>query len=190
MTGMERRYRLMYRLGLTPWDNPSIPAELVDVAEGPSALPPGVALDIGCGTGLHAAYLADHGWQVTAFDVVTAAIEQARARSADVQWHTADLAGSAMTSITDGLAGRVTLVLDVGCLHGLDSAGRAAWGVAVDRVAAPGATLLLRAAPPRASRSITPRGIDQREVADLVGPLWKPVSMRSLDWSRYERSPG
>ncbi len=177
----------MYRLGLTPWDNPVIPAELVDVAEGPSSLPPGVALDIGCGTGLHAAYLADQGWQVTAIDVVARAIEQARARSADVQWHTADLGGSVMTRITDVLAGRVSLVLDVGCLHGLDSAGRASWRDTVDRVTAPGATLLLRAAPPTAVRSITPRGIDRSQVAALLGPSWSPVRLSSADWSRYER---
>ena len=47
MRAMERQYRLMYRLGLTPWDQPAIPPELLRLVEGPAALPRGTALDIG-----------------------------------------------------------------------------------------------------------------------------------------------
>ena len=46
---MEGQYRLMYRLGLTPWDQIAIPPELFRLVEGPAALPRGTALDIGCG---------------------------------------------------------------------------------------------------------------------------------------------
>lgn len=38
-------------------------------------LPPGRALDVACGAGRHALHLAERGWQVTAVDASTVAIE-------------------------------------------------------------------------------------------------------------------
>jgi SAM-dependent methyltransferase len=44
-------------------------------------LPPGRALDLACGAGRHALYLARLGWQVTAVDSSTVAIGQLRAQA-------------------------------------------------------------------------------------------------------------
>ncbi|WP_307799843.1 SAM-dependent methyltransferase [Micromonospora antibiotica] len=44
-------------------------------------LPPGDALDLGCGAGGDTIWLARHGWQVTAVDISTAAVERVRARA-------------------------------------------------------------------------------------------------------------
>jgi SAM-dependent methyltransferase len=57
----------LYRLGRPPWDTPP-PAELREAVEGPDALAPGHALDVGCGTGANVIYLATHGWQATGVD--------------------------------------------------------------------------------------------------------------------------
>ncbi len=46
-------------------------------------LTPGKALDIACGVGRHAIYLAKHGWQVTAVDSSRAGIDILRQRAAD-----------------------------------------------------------------------------------------------------------
>lgn len=56
-------------------------------------LPPGQALDVGCGEGADARWLAERGWQVTAVDVSQVALERA-AREAGgngVAWTRADL---------------------------------------------------------------------------------------------------
>ena len=59
-------------------------------------LAPGRALDLGCGNGRHAMWLAERGWRVTAVDFSTEALRQARERAAatgvDVDWVEADLA--------------------------------------------------------------------------------------------------
>jgi tellurite methyltransferase len=47
-----------------------------------SNLAPGVALDVACGPGRHAIWLAERGWQVTAVDSSSVAIEILRKRSA------------------------------------------------------------------------------------------------------------
>lgn len=61
-----------------------------------SALTPGVALDVGCGEGGDAVWLAEHGWRVTGLDVSQVALGRAqaaaRARGVDVEWVCAALA--------------------------------------------------------------------------------------------------
>jgi tellurite methyltransferase len=54
-------------------------------------LPPGRALDLACGTGRNAIWLAERGWTVTAVDGAPAAIEILRQRSNRVDARVADL---------------------------------------------------------------------------------------------------
>src|SRR4051812_39588024 len=58
-------------------------------------LPPGRALDLACGEGRNAIWLAEQGWQVTAVDFAEVAIEKARViaakRGVDVDLRVADL---------------------------------------------------------------------------------------------------
>ena len=57
---------------------------------------PGRVLDVGCGEGADAIWLAEHGWQVTGLDVSAVAIERAQAaaaaRGVEVRWIVGDLA--------------------------------------------------------------------------------------------------
>ena len=68
-------YRLLYRSGLVFWQRSAPPADLVALVEGPAALRPGRALELGCGTGTDTTYLATHGWDVTAVDMVPKALD-------------------------------------------------------------------------------------------------------------------
>jgi SAM-dependent methyltransferase len=60
-----------------------------------AGLPPGRALDLACGSGRNAVWLAQQGWSVVAADFSDVALEQARAlaaeRGAEVEWVEADL---------------------------------------------------------------------------------------------------
>lgn len=70
----DRRYAATDSLwSLTP--NRFLVAETTD-------LPPGAALDLACGEGRNAIWLAGLGWTVTAVDYSTVAIEKARTRAA------------------------------------------------------------------------------------------------------------
>jgi thioredoxin reductase/SAM-dependent methyltransferase len=67
-----------YRAKPTIWSgnpNPQLVAEATD-------LTPGRALDVGCGEGADAIWLAGRGWQVTAVDISTVALERTAAHAA------------------------------------------------------------------------------------------------------------
>jgi SAM-dependent methyltransferase len=63
------------------------------LAQAVTDVEPGTALDIGCGEGADALWLAKRGWRVTAVDISNVALERGRAADADhlVSWHQADM---------------------------------------------------------------------------------------------------
>ncbi len=71
----------------------------VFVAEGLAGLAPGRALDLACGEGRNALWLAGRGWRVTAVDFSTAALDKGRERAAEdgleLEWVAADVTGYA-----------------------------------------------------------------------------------------------
>ncbi|MEV8314782.1 class I SAM-dependent methyltransferase [Streptomyces sp. NPDC059900] len=54
------------------------------LAETAAPLHPGAALDLGCGAGGDAIWLAEQGWQVTAVDISTTAVDRVRDRARDL----------------------------------------------------------------------------------------------------------
>ncbi|MFI9573409.1 class I SAM-dependent methyltransferase [Microbispora rosea] len=148
---VRRELENYYRAGKPPWDTGVTPPELVALIEGHEpgngavngALPPGRALELGCGTGTNAIYLARHGWEVVAVDLVDRAIEQARER--------ADAAGAAVRLLQGDATrldeldapGPYDLFFDLSCYCGIPPHRRDAYAAGLTRRAAPGARLLM-----------------------------------------------
>ncbi len=78
--GWDERYRSKERAGE---DIHAEPTPLVVATA--KRLRPGKALDLACGTGRNAIWLAQNGWSVTAIDGAPAAIEILRAKAAELQ---------------------------------------------------------------------------------------------------------
>jgi SAM-dependent methyltransferase len=175
---VSRRYRALYRVGFTPWDQDHVPSELSALVEGPSALAPGRALDVGCGTGTQAVYLARRGWHVTGVDAVKRALAQARRRadaaSVNVRWVAGDVASLSGLGLDDGFS----LVHDRGCFHDLSNPARDGYVQGVSSLAASGATLLLMAFA-LGPRRIGPSGASEEEIQRRFGSLWDVVSVQS-----------
>jgi len=153
---------LFYRFGTPPWEGHPLPKRLLELVEGPSALPPGKALDAGCGTGDTSIYLARHGWEVTAFDFVQVALDRARAKAkaAGVSIRAVQADVTRLTASELGIG--FQLITDNGLLHGLADGARDAYMRLVNTIAAPQATLVLTAFTERQRRG--PRGINRQEI--------------------------
>lgn len=126
----------MYRERPKIWSgnpNPQLIAEI-------TGMEPGTALDLGCGEGADAIWLAKQGWKVTAMDVSAVALERAagHAEEAGVQesvhWQQQDLAEWTPEPVFDLVSAQF---LHSPLLPWRDSASKAATAVA------PGGTLLM-----------------------------------------------
>ncbi len=74
-------YEVIYRYFRAPWDV-AAREELVSLVES-GHIKPCRAIDLGCGTGANAIYLAQKGFEVTGVDYAAVAIEKARTRARD-----------------------------------------------------------------------------------------------------------
>jgi SAM-dependent methyltransferase len=82
--GWEERYQVKEDAIWSGNPNAVLVTEVAD-------LPPGRALDVGCGEGADAVWLAQRGWQVTGTDISTVALARAATHSSDVDWQHVDL---------------------------------------------------------------------------------------------------
>ena len=111
----------------------------VYVAEVVPDLPGGRALDLACGEGRNAIWLAQRGWEVTAVDFASVAVDRARTRAGDagvdIQFAVADLLSYEMQASAFDFVLLCFLQLP-------DHERRDVWARAADSVA-PGGTLLV-----------------------------------------------
>jgi len=175
-----RRLRERYETGDVPWDAELPPPEVMEMVE---ALPPGRALDLGCGYGRTAIYLAQRGWQVDGVDFVELALEEAERR--------AEAAGVKVTfhhsSVTelDFLVGPYDLAVDVGCGHALDEEGLRAYCKELRRLLRPGAIFIFfarirdGASDSAADEGDGPRGLDDS--------LFRRIFAEGFSLYRHER---
>ena len=135
-------YERAYRRGASGWDTGITPPELMALLEGPNALEPGRALDLGCGTGTNAITLAQHGWFVTGVDFSSLAISSAR-RKADWVSGVSFVEGDVTRLGELGVDGPFDLVVDIGCFHSVAPNRREAYAREVARVTRPGGVFLV-----------------------------------------------
>jgi SAM-dependent methyltransferase len=176
-------YTLAYWLGIKPWEDAAIKehariAALFDREEKERTAPFGRALDLGCGTGMHAVELARRGWQVTGVDMVGKAIRDARERARKARVEIRFLEGDVTKLRALDIGSDFALALDFGLFHGLNGEQRTAMAREVTAVTAPAATLLMIAWAP-GSRGPLPRGVSRQEIeAAFAG--WQILAEEAL----------
>ena len=123
-----------------PWDLPLPPPEIITLV---ATVPPGRALDLGCGVGRTCIYLAAAGWRVDGVDFVPEAITLAEERVA--QAGVADRVRLFCASVTamPFLSETYDLAIDIGCMHALVGEDLRAYAGEVARLVRPGGIYLL-----------------------------------------------
>ena len=126
-------------IAIPPWDTKAPNENVIGWQTG--GWVHGDVLDIGCGLGDNAVYLAKNGHTVTGLDISPTALITAERRAkdagVDVTFAVAD------STKLDGYTDAFDTVIDSGLFHSLDDQGRRSYVAAVHRATRPGATLLL-----------------------------------------------
>lgn len=172
-----------YVAGDTPWDSGRPSVELERLL-GELALAPGRVLEVGCGSGTNAVYLARRGYDVTAVDVSPLAVERAAARAAEarvaVACHVADL----LQPVDDQafFDGRpFPLIFDRGVYHALREVDLAGFLRNLERLASPGGFYLLLAGNANEpDRENGPPRVRAEELCRELAPLFELVQLREF----------
>lgn len=179
-----------YRSGPRPWDTGITPPEVVEFWQKHSPAPDALALDIGCGTGTNAAYLAGLGFRAIGVDLSLTALilgQQRRNtlhRPVQQRLHFAQ-ADVSQLPFTNANA---VYMLDIGCFHAIPSNARRDYANGVIRNLAPGGHFHLYAFDKLPEESADPdaRGMGETEVFDLFTPA---LSVVEIIRARPDRRP-
>jgi SAM-dependent methyltransferase len=114
MNELRQKWEDRYARGETPWNTGRPDPHLVQLI---SNWPPhrGAVLDVGCGTGSDALWLARQGFQVTGLDIAGQAVDTARERAAQTGLTLTLLQGDFLYDPIPG--DDYELIFDRGCLH-------------------------------------------------------------------------
>jgi len=159
-----------------PWDTGTPDPMLVEMIES-HAIAPARALEVGCGTGTNAIYLAQHGFEVLGVDISPIAIETARAKAhGRCRFETVDFLNEATPH-----GGPFQFVFDRGCFHAFDDdqeRARFAQNVAAGLVTG-GLWLSLIGSTEGAPRDAGPPRRSARDVMNAIEPSLEIVQFRS-----------
>ncbi len=176
-------FELLYRFGRPRWDTGITPPELVEfVARTPARR----AVDLGCGTGTNAVYLAEHGWEVIGVDFSSLAVDRARWRAQAAGVLRVRFLRNDVTELPD--LGTFDLAYDIGCLHAVPSHRRpryAAWLAASLRS---GASYLLNAfTPSGGGPGITRPDVERLFAGSFALERFEEGTGRPSAWYRFAR---
>jgi SAM-dependent methyltransferase len=173
-----------YAKGETPWDTGQPSSELRRVLPEIS-LRPCRALELGCGSGTNAVWLAQQGFDVTAIDLSPLAVERARRRAeaagARVRFLTADVFRP-----PDTLAGAFDFFFDRGCYHAVRREGVAAYLGTLRQLTHPGTLGLVLAGNAREKHEPGPPVVTEEQIRTELGTLFEIVRLREFRFDQVE----
>jgi SAM-dependent methyltransferase len=173
--GAGRDFEAAYRDGSAPWDVGGPQPEIVRLAEAGEIV--GDVLDVGCGTGENALYLAGLGRRVMGIDAAPSAIARARekaaARGLGVPFLVADALDLAK------LRRRFETAIDCGLFHTFAPEERRPYAHALCEVLSPGGTLHLLCFSDEEPPGPGPRRISQYEIGDAFRSIFALTRIRA-----------
>jgi cyclopropane fatty-acyl-phospholipid synthase-like methyltransferase len=171
-------FEQMYQ-GQAPWDTGRPQADIVKLAEAGQIR--GSVLDVGCGTGENALYLASRGHDCWGIDFVTVAIERAKAKAAQRKIDAHFIVGNALE--LDRLGMLFDTVIDCGLFHTFSDEERPAFIGGLAKLLRLGGLLHILCFSDEEPGTEGPRRISRQEIRDSFRDGW---TVQRVEPTRFE----
>lgn len=177
-----------YRQGTPPWDTGRPSPELVRLVE-EQIIRRGSVIDLGCGTGADAVFLAKRGFDVTAVDISPIAIERARARA---EQHDALIRFVLGDALKFGqTAGTFDFVFDRGFYHAIRQTNLTGFLDMLWRITRPGTIYLsLSGAVGDDDSEDGPPKVSESQIRFELGRLFEIIELRQIRLDSLIRPEG
>ena len=168
--------------GQAPWDIGEPQPDIVRLAE--SGAIEGSVLDIGCGTGENALYLAARGQEVWGIDFIPTAIERAREKAQKRGLAVHFQVGDALK--LDGLGRTFDTVIDSGLFHIFDDEERPIYVQNLARAVSPGGVVHVLCFSDQEPPGEGPRRVTQMEIHSAFRDGWEVEVIRETKFKAAE----
>ena len=175
------RFEGYYAEPRAPWDIGRPQQPFIEAGEAIG----GRVIDVGCGTGDLALWLAERGRAVTGVDFLGTPLEAARRKASErgLPVNFLQMDAHAIGEIPE----RFDAATDCGLFHVFDDAGRAAYVAALTGLLEPGARLFLLCFADAEPGEHGPRRVSERELREAFAANWE---IEKIEPARFEVVPG
>ena len=162
-----------YRSGEPPWDIGRPQPAIVRLAE--EGAIKGSVLDVGCGTGENALYLASRGLDVVGVDAAPTAIERAGAKATERGVRVEFVVDDALA--LEGLGRTFDVAIDCGLFHTFSDAERIRFERSIHATLRPAARYVLLCFNQYQLGDMGPRRVTEREIRETFAKRWTVESI-------------
>lgn len=167
MSWWERAYE-----GSPPWDIDAPQPEIIRIVENDEVKKTHV-LDIGCGLGDNAIFLANKGFYVTCLDIAHLAIRKGRAKAAKQKVRVDFRVGDALKLDEYFAEGSFDSVIDSGLFHSLDDEERDRFVAQIRRVLVKGGKYFMLCFSDKEPGTEGPRRISRQEIQSTFSQVFR-----------------
>jgi SAM-dependent methyltransferase len=174
---VDRDWQGKYQTGDTPWDS-GLPSRELQRVLSEQSIAPCRGIELGCGTGTNAVYLASLGFEMTGVDCAPAALEQARLKAdtagVRVDWIEADV-----QHFGKGLE-PFAFVFDRGCYHCCRRVDLEGYRETLRNITCAGFRYLVLAGNANEQSEGGPPRVTEQQVRDELGGLFDFTCIREF----------
>ena len=177
--GSRAVFERQYAGGTPPWDI-GRPQPAIVALEDAGALGP-IVIDVGCGTGENALFLASRGHNVTGIDAAPAAIDSARAKARE-RGLTAEFIAADVLEALPAIGMSSDAVTDVGFFHALTDEQRPVFVDALAEVLVSSGVYAMLCFSDRVPGAFGPRRVSEAEIRSAFsGRCWNVREIRPAE---------
>jgi len=180
----QSRWNDRYESGDVPWDTGYPSTELIRTIK-EEGIPPGRALELGCGTGTNSIWLAQQGFDVTGVDISPLALEQARHKAASAGVPIRFLEADVLNP--PSLDAPFPFFFDRGCYHVVRRIDVEKFLSTLELISQPGTVGLVLTGNSKEKHEPGPPVVSEQEIRQELGRVFDIVRLREFRFDQVEK---